>query len=74
MSHRLRRGSWYAVPKGGAFPTGEGRLYSFPLAPWGSCEGFIIRGAFYIFQASTFTEILHCVQNDGSSRKMGCMP
>ena len=30
----------------GVFPTGEGRLYGFPLALWGGFEGFIIRGAF----------------------------
>ena len=59
-------GKWHAdfplrgkSPQGkrGAFPTGEGRLCCFPFAPWGGCEGFIIRGAFYILQAPSFLSI-----------------
>ena len=62
----------------GAFPTGEARFCGFPLAPWGGCEGFIIRGALLpadlyllsFLSLAACTEILHCVQNDASDRKI----
>ena len=64
--------------KRGAFPTGEGRLCCFPLAPWGGFEGFIIRGAFLmsrlppscrlVFTAFPLTYCLFCAHSAENAR------